>query len=220
MPSIPTIRRFGEFSLPAGQTITGGQLVVGQPGPQTRTVTDGVTTANSTAVTSATAAFQQADVGDSISGGTIPAGATIVSVQSATAVTISAAATASATAVSLTITVPAAVYSDATSGNTDVAYVAGADATDVLGVALVDAAPTTSLSSTLAYPAADRVTIGAHGEFPVTYAASCNVGVPLVAAANGQVAPYTAGTSTFDEIVGYCTQTTAAGNVGRAYIGR
>jgi len=70
----------------------------------TRTVTDGVTTLNSTTVTSATAAFTAADVGTAITGGSIPAGTTIVSVTNATTVVISAAATAAATAVSLTIT--------------------------------------------------------------------------------------------------------------------
>jgi hypothetical protein len=68
-----------------------------------RTVTDGVTTASSTTVTSATAAFTATDVGRTITGGSIPAGATITAVGSATSVTISAAATASATAVTLTL---------------------------------------------------------------------------------------------------------------------
>lgn len=74
----------------------------------TRVVADG-TTAVSTAVTSATAAFTSADVGASISGGTIPNGATIVSITSATAVVISAAATVIASGVTLTITQTAAL---------------------------------------------------------------------------------------------------------------
>ena len=69
-----------------------------------RTVTDGVTTANSPVVTSATANFSQTDVGAAISGAGIPANATIASVQSASSATLSASATASATGVSLTIT--------------------------------------------------------------------------------------------------------------------
>lgn len=216
MPAIANVRRFGELSLPAGQSIIGGQLVIGAAGPVTRTVTDGATTANSTAVTSATAAFQQADIGDTISGGSIPAGTTIASVQSATAATLTQPATATATAVSFTITV--ILNPDANS--TDVAYVAGAAATDVLGVALVDATPYSPLQASPigAYPNADRVTIGAHGEFPVTYAASAVVGQKLLAAANGQVTPAGAGPPA-DQVVGYCTQTTAAGTVGRAYIG-
>jgi hypothetical protein len=105
----------------------------------------------------------------------------------------------------------------------DTAEIAGAGALTVLGVSLIDAdtdADIAAYSPIAAWPAADRLTIGAHGEFPVTYAANCNVGVWLVAAAAGKVTPYTAGTSTFDQIVGYCTQTTTSGNIGAAYIGR
>lgn len=68
-----------------------------------RTVIDGVTTAASTTVTSATAAFTSADVGRTIAGGSIPAGATITAVNSGTEVVISAAAAASATGVTLTL---------------------------------------------------------------------------------------------------------------------
>jgi len=68
----------------------------------TRTVTDAVTAVGTT-LTSATAAFTYADVGRSVTGGSIPAGATIASVQSATSVTLSAAATAAATGVTVTI---------------------------------------------------------------------------------------------------------------------
>jgi len=68
----------------------------------TRTVTDAVTVVGTT-LTSATAAFTFADVGRSVSGGSIPAGATIVSVQSATQATLSAAATAAATGVTVSI---------------------------------------------------------------------------------------------------------------------
>ena len=75
-----------------------------------RTVNDG-TTASNTTVTSATAAFVNAaapngDVGAAIFGGSIPVGATIVSVQSATQCTISAPATATASGLSLTICDP------------------------------------------------------------------------------------------------------------------
>lgn len=219
MSAIATTRRFGDISLPAGQSITGGQLVVGNVGPVTRTVTDGATTSASTAITSATAAFQQADIGDTITGAGIPAGTTIAAVTSATAATLSQAATATATGVTFTITV--VVNPDANS--TDVAYVAGANATTVLGVALIDAAPYSpnQATPTAAYPFADRVTIGAHGEFPVTYAAATNIGQSLKAAANGAVTPWVDGIDTdAGTKVGYCTQTTASGAVGRAYIGR
>ena len=61
------------------------------------------------------------------------------------------------------------------------------------------------------------MTIGANGEYPVTYAAAANIGQKLLAAANGQVTPAGVGPAA-DQVVGYCTQTTAAGAVGRAYI--
>lgn len=67
-----------------------------------RSVTDGVTNATTT-VTSATANFTSQDFGRTLVGGSIPAGATITAINSATSVTISAAATASATAVALTL---------------------------------------------------------------------------------------------------------------------
>ena len=93
----------GGVKVPVSPTIS-------SPGTQTRTVTDGVTTNASTTVTSATAAFVGpgqggvgGDVGASISGTGIPAGAYIVAVNSATSVTISAAATATASGVTLTI---------------------------------------------------------------------------------------------------------------------
>lgn len=53
-----------------------------------RTVTDGVTTAGSATVTSATANFKAADVGNGLSGGDLPDGATIATVTSATSVTL------------------------------------------------------------------------------------------------------------------------------------
>lgn len=67
------------------------------------TVADGATTASSKTVTSATAAFTATDVGRAISGGSIPTGAVIEKVNSATSVNVSRAATATATGVSLTI---------------------------------------------------------------------------------------------------------------------
>ena len=68
-------------------------------------ITDGVTTAGSTTVRSAgdTAAWDSTDsIGLQISGGSIPAGATIVAVNSSSNVTISAPATQSATGVAIT----------------------------------------------------------------------------------------------------------------------
>lgn len=82
---------------------------LGGGAPPGVSVSDGVT-AVSTTVTSATAAFTQADVGATISGGTIPYGATIASVTNSTTVIISAPATAVATAVPLLIGRPGAYY--------------------------------------------------------------------------------------------------------------
>ncbi len=72
------------------------------PDITSRTVADGVTNTTTT-VTSATAAFTEDDVDQPISGGTIPAGATIVSITSGTSVVISAAASGSAGGVTITI---------------------------------------------------------------------------------------------------------------------
>lgn len=68
----------------------------------TRSVTDGVLN-ETTTVTSATAAFTQADKGKLIAGTGITAGTTIASVTNATTIVLSAAATATATGVTLAI---------------------------------------------------------------------------------------------------------------------
>jgi prepilin-type N-terminal cleavage/methylation domain-containing protein len=77
----------------------------------TRTVTDAVTTSGSTSLTSATANFTSSDVGTSIAGTGIPAGATIQSYTDATTVTMSNSATATATGVEATIGASTVVYS-------------------------------------------------------------------------------------------------------------
>lgn len=77
-----------------GTTLRVGQRV---------TVADGVTVNGSTTLTSATAGFKGFDVGRTVAGTGIPAGATIVSVQSPTSVTMSATATASVSGIVLTI---------------------------------------------------------------------------------------------------------------------
>jgi hypothetical protein len=107
------------------------------------------------------------------------------------------------------------------SSGADHAVVAGAGSAVVLGVARFDCAPPSDPPAgvVVAVPAADRCTVTT-GEVPVTYAAAAAVGQKLVAAADGQVTPYdSASGNTADEIVGYCTASTAAGAVGRAYIG-
>ncbi len=73
-------------------------------GARTRTVADAATTAASTTLTSATAAFVAGDVASTVVGTGIPAGATIVSVTNGTTVVMSAAATATASGVSVTVT--------------------------------------------------------------------------------------------------------------------
>lgn len=103
--SITGVSLFMKQPWVAGTNINTGNLFNPTTGDLkvARTVTDGATTASSTTVTSATAAFTAADVGSAISGGSIPASASIVSVTNSTTVVISANATATATGVSLTI---------------------------------------------------------------------------------------------------------------------
>lgn len=90
-------------SIPANTTITavnsGTSVTISQPANATA---NGVTLVFglSFLVTSATAAFVAADEGRTISGGTIPAGATIVNVVNGTTAQLSAAPTAAATGVS------------------------------------------------------------------------------------------------------------------------
>lgn len=79
---------------------TAGVLALTATFPRTASVT---TTNLSTGITAATATFETADVGATITGTGIPNGATIASVQSGTAATLSAAATATGT-VTATIT--------------------------------------------------------------------------------------------------------------------
>ena len=69
----------------------------------TRSVNDGATTNSDKTVTSASAAFTQADKGKLIAGTGIPSGTTIASVTSATEIELSANATATATGLTITI---------------------------------------------------------------------------------------------------------------------
>ena len=104
----------------------------------------------------------------------------------------------------------------------DCAAIAGANAKNVLGVCLLDCDTLADVGAVIpleAFPAQVLCSVGAHGEYPVTYAAGATIGTPLVAGANGTVQPYVASSSTFDEIIGYCTQTTLTGGTGTAYIG-
>lgn len=85
-----------------------------------RSVADGATTNTDQTVSSATAAFTTRDIGASIAGAGIPAGAFIVSVTNATTVEISAPAT--ATAAGVTLTIGASWAGDATADTTQWAY--------------------------------------------------------------------------------------------------
>lgn len=93
-----------EIGASAGQIATLGVTYTGMKelGPY-RVVTDGVTTNTDATITSATAAFTDADVGTPISGTGIPAGAYIATVTSATSAELSAVATADGTGISFTI---------------------------------------------------------------------------------------------------------------------
>jgi hypothetical protein len=73
-------------------TASGSPVTFKIYGDGNRVITDAVTNHGSTTITSVTAYFTAADVGRVVCGTTIPAGATIVSVQSATSATMSAGA--------------------------------------------------------------------------------------------------------------------------------
>ena len=92
-----------ELAVSAGEIATVGLTLAAQKEILHRQVTDGVTTDTSTALTSATAAFTDDDIGKPISGTGIQAGTTIASVTSATAVVLSLAATASGTGITVVI---------------------------------------------------------------------------------------------------------------------
>lgn len=99
---------------------------------------------------------------------------------------------------------------------------AAANSTKVLGVALNDAQPAGSAPNNpinTGWPS-PQVAVARDVDVRVTYNAAANLGDPLVTTANGQVKPYTAGTSTFDQVIGRCTEPlgVAAGAVGRARI--
>lgn len=93
-----------EVACQAGKIATVGLTVVARDALYgTRQVTDGVTTNTDATVTSASAAFTQADKGKLITGTGIPTGTTILSVTNSTTIEMSANATATATGVTVTI---------------------------------------------------------------------------------------------------------------------
>jgi hypothetical protein len=105
-----------EIAVKEGEIATLGVTVVAQKEIGYRvTSADGNTTNTQPTITSATAAFGPDDVGKPISGTNIPAGTTILSVQSATAATMSANATGTASTTVFTIGLALAAASYASS---------------------------------------------------------------------------------------------------------
>lgn len=103
-------------------------------------------------------------------------------------------------------------------GTTGKVKPAAANSTDVIGVVANDANPAgTDTDTNYANQRPHVAVYYAPVDIKVTYAGAGTFGQKLVAAANGQVTPYTAGTSTFDQIVGICTEPggVAAGAKGR-----
>lgn len=96
------------YTVPANKTCKVATGSVCNTSGLASVVADGATTAASTTVTSATANFTAADVGKTITGGSIPAGTTIVSVTNATTIVLSAAPTTTATGVTLSYLWPSA----------------------------------------------------------------------------------------------------------------
>lgn len=92
-----------ELACAAGEFATIGITFAGMQEIGFRSVSDGATTNGSPAITSATAAWTQDDVGIPISGTGIPAATTILSVQSATNATLSANATATGSSITFSI---------------------------------------------------------------------------------------------------------------------
>lgn len=116
--------------------------------------------------------------------------------------------------VSAAVTGGQLVMPDGTTGKVKPATAA---AVTVLGVALADAEPagsdpTSPLNISWAQP---QVAVGyGPGTYDLTYSAACAFGELVVADANGAVKPYTAGTSTFDAVVGRCTEPAGVASAG------
>lgn len=95
--------------------------------------------------------------------------------------------------------------------------VATAGSTNVLGVAMkaaVNAGGTGSQSDTDRAGIGPTTSVALSGVVRVTFASAANPGDMLVAAANGAVTKYTAGTSTFDQVVGSAMSVVSSGAVG------
>jgi len=105
------IQADGTRSNPTLTMNASGEIIVDYGAYGARTLSDAVTSNNSTTLTSASANFTAADVGKSIAGAGIPAGTTIQSYVSATNVTMSNSATADAASVAAVIGASTVVYS-------------------------------------------------------------------------------------------------------------
>lgn len=106
-----------ELACSLGGLVTLKADIDGKPAHVVRSVSDAVTAAASTALTSATANFTQNDVGRPVSSAGIAAGTTIASVQSATAATLSANATGTGTALTIGTALATPSYPAASSTN-------------------------------------------------------------------------------------------------------
>ena len=91
------------LSSPASATSANAIITISPVLPISRTITDGGITNGSTTLTDPVGSFTPGDVGDSVLGGQIPAGATIAAVTSSTTATMSLAATATSTAESVVV---------------------------------------------------------------------------------------------------------------------
>jgi hypothetical protein len=103
IPANARILMTSKATAPTGGSATVQAVIDFQP---SRIVVDGVTTNTSKQVTSATAAFSSADVGNRVSGAGIVGDTTIASVTNATTATLSAPATQSGSGVTLVIQTP------------------------------------------------------------------------------------------------------------------
>lgn len=141
-----------QIACKAGEIATLGLDLVARRETQYRTVTDGVTTNGSPTVTSATAAWDESDLGTPISGGTtgIPAGSFIGVINSATSIALSSSPTTN-TPVNATAT---------TSGNTLTIGVALAAASYTSGISPMTFVQSYATIAAARYPVTDLTLSG------------------------------------------------------------
>lgn len=105
---IPNYLSGNARATPTVKTTESGSIV---SYPNSRSVTDAITTNGSPTLSSATAAFSSADIGASVAGVNIPVGTTIQSVTNSTTLTMSSNATASTSNATATFGATTIVYS-------------------------------------------------------------------------------------------------------------